>query len=143
MATAKHARPRRTLRQVFRQVMKGTMLLAVSVVVALAVSVPLGFAQGSASPVERAEIATATTTAKVTVTISQTDDACHALSSYDVHPDAARLERLIAEASYLGKSYLKADIFEYVADLTSPAKNAPEYASVADQYANEDCFGGA
>ena len=46
--TPRHARPRRTL----REVMKGVALLAASTAVAAAVTVPIGLAQGAVRPAD-------------------------------------------------------------------------------------------
>jgi hypothetical protein len=86
---------------------------------------------------------TAANAATVKPAVSWTDQTCHALEAWQRHHDATDLYRLIVNAAHLPGGYMRADMLELAADAASPGKNAPEYLSVAIQYADEDCFGGA
>ncbi len=138
-----HRKPRRSLVAIARTLAKGTALLAATTAVTAAVTVPIGLATHSVPPAELHEV-TATETAYVTKTpVNWTEQTCHALEAWQGHQTADRLDRLVVNAAHLPKSYLKADVFELAADAASPSKNAAQYLSVAIQYADEDCWGGA
>ena len=103
--TPKHVRPRRNL----RQVMKGVALLAASIAVAAAVTVPIGLAQGTVMPADRTAVnstmtaqLTAHTTAKPANWTARTCNAEHAYVSR-----RGSLAVMISDAAHLGRSYLK------------------------------------
>lgn len=81
--------------------------------------------------------------ATTTTPVNWTEETCHALAEWERHHDTTSLYRLTVYAAHLPKSYLKADVLELAADVASPSANAWQYVSVADQYAGEDCWGGA
>jgi len=85
-----------------------------------------------------------TTTAAVTkAPASWTARTCAALSAWEHHQTTAKLNTLVTDSLHLGRSYLRADIGQLNADASSPSTSAWKYVSVSDQYAAEDCWGGA
>lgn len=96
-------------------------------------------------PVSAAAVTTYTAVhlERVPAPVDWTDQTCHALEAWQRDQTPGRLDRLVVNAGQLPTSYLKADVFELAADAASPSTNAAKYLSVAIQYADEDCSGGA
>ncbi len=135
----RHAKPRNA----FKIAAKGSAIAALLAATGFAGA---GMAAMTPAPSPAAfagQSATAVLTASVKLTPNWTEQTCHALEAWQRQPGDDRLERLVLDAAQLPKSYLKTDVFEVAADASSPSKNAAQYLSVAEQYAGEDCWGGA
>jgi hypothetical protein len=96
-------------------------------------------AAASAAQARTAQAATSHASASV----NWTARTCAALGAFQSHPSAGNLAALVTDAARLPKGYLKADMFQVAADASSPAKDAWKFLSVSEQYAAQDCWGGA
>jgi len=66
---------------------------------------------------------------------------CTAFRAWDRHLTAGRLTALVVDSTHLGRSYLKADVFQLAADASSPSAKAATYLGDAATYVNQDCGG--
>jgi hypothetical protein len=64
---------------------------------------------------------------------------CAAFTAYQAHPSAASLAALVTGSTHLGKSYLRADVGQLYADVSSPSSKAAKYVAKDAQYVAEDC----
>lgn len=91
--------------------------------------------------ISTAAVLTAYTTSKP---VNWTGRTCNAVLAVQDHDTARNVSTLAYDAAHLtGRTYLRADVYELLADATSPSAKSRQYLDVALQYAGEDCFGGA
>ena len=64
---------------------------------------------------------------------------CSAFAAYQAHPSTAGFRTLVTDSTYLGKSYLKADVLQWAADSASPSPKAAKYAVKDPGYVSDDC----
>ena len=80
-----------------------------------------------------------TVAADAAVQVSWTQRTCSAFAAYQAHPSTAGFRTLVTDSTYLGKSYLKADVLQWAADSASPSPKAAVYAAKDPGYVSGDC----
>ena len=67
---------------------------------------------------------------------------CSALTAWQHNPATARLDTLVRDSLHLQRGYLASDVAQLLA-VSVGAKQDQHGVDVADQYAEQDCYGGA
>ena len=69
---------------------------------------------------------------------------CDAVLAVQDKASARNVNTLAADAALLtGRTWLRADVYEVLADAASPGPKSRQHLDTALQYAGEDCYGGA
>lgn len=93
-------------------------------------------------PARQAQMTTAaTTTAKIKPNWQART--CDAFAGYQKHHDATDFRNMVVNSTYLPKSYLRADVAQLYADVSSPSSTAAKYVSDDEQFLYEDCNNGS
>ena len=77
--------------------------------------------------------------ATVRPAVNWTQRTCSAFAAYQAHPSTAGFRVLVTDSTYLPKSYLKADVLQWAADVSSPSPKAVKYAAKDPGYVSQDC----
>ena len=64
---------------------------------------------------------------------------CSAFTAYQAHPTRRGMQAVVIDSTYLGQSYLKADVGQWEADASSPSAKAAKYAAKDPGYVGQDC----
>jgi len=94
-----------------------------------------------AAAVAAGTITAATLPASASAPVNWHQRTCAAFRAWDRHRTDGRLATLVTDSTHLGKSYLKADVFQLAADASSPSPKAAKYLGDDATYVNQDCGG--
>lgn len=77
--------------------------------------------------------------ATVTHTATPAQAACTAFAAWERNGTSGNLGRLVTASAGLGRSWLKADVLELAATVSSPSHKAGKYIPADRNYVTEDC----